>query len=94
MKTVSFDQLQELRTKASAVSADVLCDGWWLRYSKRGKSTVLTATLWPPGRGSVEEDWVKLGRITATMGVPAGLREVGNTIKTKPNAPHTWSWLS
>jgi hypothetical protein len=91
MQKLNFDQLSEFRKAASASPADAICDGWWLRYSKR-KASVLTATLWPPGRGSTVEDWSRLGNILAAMGVPPTAKWPVS-VTTDPGGSHTWSWL-
>lgn len=52
---------------------------------------VLSACLHPRGRGSKEEDWQFLGKMTAALGVPEGsLKTPFET--THPSAVHYWMW--
>lgn len=89
---LKFDQLSEFRKNVSDNPSDAVCEGWWLRFSKRGDRAVLTATLWPAGRGSIVADWERLGNILAVMGVPP-TAEFPPSVTEAPNVPHTWAWL-
>ena len=53
----------------------------------------LSAMLYPRGRGSTLDDWTRLGRWTAALGLPKGDREIGKTVDTVPNAVHKWLWM-
>ncbi len=60
-----------------------------------------SAKLFPPGRGSVEEDWGNLGKIVAAIYEGTGYPGTGHVpdalvpIETAhPNATHHWMWHS
>ena len=54
---------------------------------------MFSAQLFPVGRGSTLHEWSELGKYAALVGVPEGLRELGRTVETHPNAVHKWAWI-
>jgi hypothetical protein len=58
---------------------------------ERGGQWIFSACLHPRGRGSKEEDWHFLGKMTAALGAPEGsLKTPFET--TDSNAVHYWMW--
>lgn len=79
-----------------AQTSDVI-DGWLVVMSavrtRESMNWNASASLYPKGRGSCEDDWSTLGRIvaaTGAIGVEDQLR--GQIGVTPPNAPHHWFW--
>lgn len=64
-----------------------------LSFDARLGLWMFSAQLYPYGRGSVGSDWTFLGKMTAAVGVPDGVREMGLTVETSPNAVHKWAWV-
>jgi hypothetical protein len=71
-------------------------DGAWEFLLSHGSVVPMwgfSASLYPSGRGSTENDWKRLGLWAHAVGVPDGDREIGRTIDTVPNAVHKWMWM-
>ena len=67
-----------------------------VQLSDGGERWHASASLYPMGRSSTEEDWRVLGRIVAASGATGedAMGQIREQVEwgTAPNAPHHWLW--
>ena len=80
-------------TKPIGPCPTIVLRGWRFAFSRGpfGVGLHLSASLYPPGRGSKDVDWEFLGQVVAVLGAPRDAL-VTPFETTPPNAVHHWTW--
>ena len=103
MKTPETKTIERFVREGRAAPADrpaMLCKWGWTFGLNRGSPLgwMFSAKLYPPGRGSTNADWERIGRVVALVSGATGYcgaeppDPMTPSETTPPNATHYWAW--